>query len=152
MDEAFQDHWGYTPMSYERFREDMLDVPDFEPHLWFLAVADDAEGDRSQPDQIAGFSLCRSRSFQHPDAAYVMELAVRRPWRRQGVALALLHHTFRTFQAMGIDTVSLGVDASSLTGATRLYEKAGMHVSERWDFHEKILRDGRVLATERLED
>ncbi len=147
VDEAFRDHWGYTPMTYSRFREEMIDMPEFEPHLWFLAV----EGDGSD-EQIAGVSLCKSRSMQDPDTAYVGELGVRRPWRRQGLALALLRHTFRTFQALGIPRVSLGVDASSLTGATRLYEKAGMHVSQRWDFHEKILRDGRVLATESLDD
>ena len=129
----------------------MIDVPDFEPHLWFLAVEDGGDESR-RASKSPGFSLCHSHATNDPDAAYVMELAVRRPWRRQGVALALLHHTFRTFQAMGIDKVSLGVDASSLTGATRLYEKAGMHVSERWDLQEKILRDGRVLATETLED
>jgi len=147
VDEAFRDHWGFTPMVYKHFREGMIDTPDFEPHLWFLAVEDGPEG-----EQIAGVSLCRSHSMQEPDAAHVMDLGVRRPWRRRGVALALLHHTFRVFQAMGIDKVTLGVDASSLTGATRLYEKAGMHVSERWDLHHKILRDGRVLATESLED
>jgi mycothiol synthase len=147
VDEAFRDHWGYTPMKYDRFRQSMIDAPEFEPHLWFLAVADGPEGER-----LAGFSLCRSQAMHDPNSAYVAELGVRRPWRRRGVALALLHHTFRVLQGMGIDTVSLGVDASSLTGATRLYEKAGMHVAERWDFHEKILRDGRVLATETLGD
>jgi hypothetical protein len=35
----------------------------------------------------------------------------------------------------------LGVDAQSVTGATRLYEKAGMRVTRRYDTYEKILRD-----------
>jgi hypothetical protein len=35
--------------------------------------------------------------------------------------------------------VGLGVDAASLTGATRLYEKAGMHVTRRYDTYEKVL-------------
>lgn len=147
LNEAFRDHWGFTPMSYAHFREEMIDMPEFDPGLWFLAV----EGD-GPDEQIAGVSLCKAHSMQDPNTAFVGELCVRRPWRRQGLALALLHHTFRTFQALGIPRVNLGVDASSLTGATRLYEKAGMHVSQRWDLHEKILRDGRVLATESLDE
>ncbi len=57
---------------------------------------------------------------------WVNLLGVRRPWRRRGVALALLQHSFREFYARDRRKVGLGVDAQSLTGATRLYEKAGM--------------------------
>jgi len=32
------------------------------------------------------------------------------------------------------------VDAESLTGATRLYERAGMHVAKEWEVWEKELR------------
>ena len=39
-------------------------------------------------------------------------------------------------------SVALGVDADSLTGATRLYESAGMHVEEQFDQVRKVLRDG----------
>ncbi len=50
-------------------------------------------------------------------------------WR--GLGLALLQHTFRAYYQQGKDKVALGVDAESLTGATRLYEKAGMKVVPR---------------------
>jgi len=40
------------------------------------------------------------------------------------------------------------VDAASLTNATRLYEKAGMHVTRQYDTYEKELRPGKSLATE----
>jgi hypothetical protein len=48
--------------------------------------------------------------------------------------------------------VGLGVDATSLTGATRLYEKAGMHVQRKSVTYEKMLRAGRDLTTQTLED
>ena len=82
---------------------------------------------------------------------WLSTLAVRRPWRRQGIALALLHHTFREFHRRGRYRVGLGVDSANLTGATRLYEKAGMRISRQWDAYEKELRPGRELSTQTLE-
>lgn len=45
---------------------------------------------------------------------------MRRPWRHKGIGLALLHHSFGAFYRRDIRKVYLGVDAQSLTGATRL--------------------------------
>ena len=53
---------------------------------------------------------------------------MRRPWRRQGLGEALLLCSFRAFRERGYTRGTLGVDASSPTGATRLYERAGMRV------------------------
>jgi hypothetical protein len=44
------------------------------------------------------------------------------------------------------------VDASSLTGAVRLYERAGMHVARQYDRYEKELRSGKELMTTELSD
>jgi ribosomal protein S18 acetylase RimI-like enzyme len=66
---------------------------------------------------------------------------VRRPWRQRGLGLALLLHSFNNFYQRGDRAVGLGVDAQSLTGATRLYEKAGMRVTRQHDLYEKIIRD-----------
>jgi len=41
------------------------------------------------------------------------------------------------FYARGYRSAGLGVDAQSLTGATRLYERAGMRMTERYDVLEK---------------
>jgi len=46
--------------------------------------------------------------------------------------------------------VELGVDAQSLTGALRLYEKVGMHIHKQGDMYEKELRPGREIAVESL--
>jgi len=43
--------------------------------------------------------------------------------------------------------VGLGVDAQSLTGATRLYEKAGIRVERQYDVYEKELRPGKDLSS-----
>ena len=60
-------------------------------------------------------------------------------WRRRGVGLALLRHTFREFHLRGDTHVGLGVDAENPTGATRLYERAGMRVINELVLYEKEL-------------
>ena len=66
-------------------------------------------------------------------------LAVRRPWRQHGLGMALLRHSFGEFHRRGARKVGLGVDSENTTGATRLYERAGMHVAQQFDFFEKVL-------------
>lgn len=144
-DEAFQDHWGYVARSEEedlrRWRHWLANDKHFEPTLWFLAM---------DKDEIAAVCLCRPKLPGEPDTGHVETLGVRRPWRRKGLALALLHHTFTVFRQRRQKRVSLGVDAQSLTGATRLYQKAGMHVKRQFDGYEKVLRPGKDLRRNTL--
>jgi mycothiol synthase len=51
-----------------------------------------------------------------------------------------LQHSFRALYRQGTRRVGLEVDARNATGATRLYEKAGMVVERRSDSFEKELR------------
>jgi ribosomal protein S18 acetylase RimI-like enzyme len=46
----------------------------------------------------------------------------------------------RELRRQGCEKVRLNVDAENLTGAVKLYERAGMHVSRRSDRYEKELR------------
>jgi mycothiol synthase len=89
---------------------------------------------------------------EDPDLGYVNTLGVVRPWRRRGIGLALLHHAFGELGGRGKKRVGLGVDGSSLTGAVRLYEQAGMHVERRRILYEKELRPGVDLTTQSLEE
>ncbi|MBN2471946.1 MAG: GNAT family N-acetyltransferase [Anaerolineae bacterium] len=143
---AFRDHWGYMPLSFEDWMIGMVNIASFEADLWFLAVADTPEG-----EQIAGVSLCKMGTHDDPDAGYVMDLGIVREYRRRGIALALLHHSFAAFHQRGVLKVALGVDAASLTGATRLYEKAGMHVARQQTLCEKVLREGEDLSTQAVD-
>jgi mycothiol synthase len=54
--------------------------------------------------------------------------------------MALLQHALRQFHERGGRHVGLGVDAESPTGATRLYERAGMRVVEETVIFKKELR------------
>lgn len=131
-DESFRDHWGHTPGDFDAWQLRKPGAEDFDPTLWYIAW----EG-----DVVAGVSLCRYRQ----GIGWVGSLGVRRPWRKRGLGLALLQHSFGEFYRRGMPEIGLGVDASSLTGATRLYEKAGMHVVNDYVLYEKELRPGLVL-------
>lgn len=145
--EAFSDHYGYVDLPTEKAVEHFNHYIDTNPHvdttLWFLAM---------DGDEIAGFSLCEPKLPEDPEMAYVGDLAVRRAWRRRGIALALLRHSFQAFQARGSKRASLHVDAASLTGATRLYEKAGMAVDREYHEYTKELRPGVDLSTTALDE
>ena len=145
--EAFRDHWGYVEHPFEEEYKEWVhwidNDPDHDPSLWFLAM---------DGDEIAGVSLCHPKMAEDPGMGYIETLAVRRPWRRRGVALALLHHSFGELYRRGKQKVSLDVDAQSLTRATRVYEKAGMHVQRQSITYEKELRPGEDLSTQSMED
>ncbi|MGH2514724.1 MAG: GNAT family N-acetyltransferase [Ktedonobacterales bacterium] len=126
VNEAFRDHWNYEEQSFEQFAANLIAIPQFDPSLWFLAL---------DGDEVVGAALCEML----PDRAWVNDLGVRRPWRRRGLGLALLRHAFGAFSQRGARVAALGVDSASLTGATRLYERAGMHVERQYDVFERIL-------------
>ena len=137
-EEAFRDHWGHMPGNFEEWQHFTVKRENFDPTLWFLAF---------DGDKIAGGSLCA----YYMDLAWVDTLAVLRPWRRKGLGMALLLHSFGEFYRRGKRTVGLGVDSQNLTGATRLYHRAGMHVAREHHTYTKELRAGRELSTQSIE-
>jgi mycothiol synthase len=70
---------------------------------------------------------------------WVGAIGVRPRWRRRGIGLALLQHTLAAFFARGIRQVRLGVDVQNTSGATRLYERAGMSVETEEGVYEREL-------------
>ena len=125
--EAFRDHWGSHDRTFEEWSYGKFGNPNFDPALWMVAW---------DGDEVAGFSQNRFRK----GIGWIGTIGVRRPWRRKGLGLALLHHTFGEFFKRGMTTISLGVDTANPTGATRLYQRAGMYVAGEFALYEKELR------------
>jgi ribosomal protein S18 acetylase RimI-like enzyme len=136
--DAFQDHWGHVPFVFEVWQHWTVKREDFDPSLWFLAFAG---------EEIAGFALCAYENGE----AWVGELGVRRPWRQKGLGLAFLYQAFGEFYRRGVRKVVLNVDSQNLTGATRLYIRAGMRAVQQGDIYELELRPGLELSTQTLE-
>jgi mycothiol synthase len=128
-EEAFEDHWGFVRIPFDTWKHWMTGGR-FDPSLWLLAY---------DGDELAGFSLNQPDEGGDPDLGWIGVLGVRRPWRRRGLALALLLQSFGEFRRRGRKRAGLGVDAENTTGAVRLYEKAGMVPVRRFDTYEKQL-------------
>lgn len=145
--DTFSDHWGHVDSPFEEelrfWRHWIAEDRDFDPAVWFLAVA---EG------EIVGACLGWPVRHEDPELGWIDILGVTRPWRKRGLALALLHHAFGVFYGRGKRKVGLVVDAASLTGATRLYERAGMEPVRESVAYEKELRPGKDLARRTLDE
>jgi mycothiol synthase len=129
--EVWQDTNDPIDETFEEWAHWHVERDSYDPALWFLALAG---------DELAGFSICRTDPVD-PQAGYVNLLGVRRAWRRQGLGEALLLRSFAAFRQRGLTRGTLGVDASSVTGATRLYERAGMRVYRDTVFLERAVRE-----------
>jgi mycothiol synthase len=128
--DAFADHWDHHRYSFEDWTDFNLRDHSFDPSLWWLV---------EDGDELAALSLNSWHFSGDPKFGWIGILGVRKPWRRRGLAQALLRHSFRDFRDRGATRVGLGVDGENTTGAVRLYEHVGMRIVRRNDTYEKLL-------------
>lgn len=145
MVESFRDHYGFVERPFDEeltsFRHHFLGDPIYDPSLWFVAM---------DGNEMVGISICRADDYENPENGFVNELGVRREWRKRGIASALLKTSFAEFHRRGKKGAALGVDADSLTGALKIYERAGMRPARQYDNYEKELRAGKELSTQTI--
>jgi mycothiol synthase len=125
LEEAFEDHWGYEPRTFEEW---IAQNGPLSERLCYLV--------RTEDGAAAAAQVCDEDRF---GSAWVSILGVRAPWRKRGLGEALLRQAFHDLYARGRRRVSLGVDAENTTGATRLYQRVGMYVALQEDAYEKLL-------------
>lgn len=134
---AFQDHWGYSEFPLEEFRYS-LRRPQFRPEQWKLAV-------EAATDRVVGLGL----NWIDPawieatgrQEGTVQVLAVLREHRRRGLGSALLAECLHTLRASGMGWAQLGADAENLTGAVRLYERAGFWIRKTFITFSRVMRE-----------
>jgi mycothiol synthase len=130
--EAFRDHWSFDLVSDEDWRMFFIERTSFRPDLTYV-VMDGSE--------VAGFSFnCISteeNARRQVSEGWVEVLGVRRPWRKRGVATALLYASMHAFKAEGLQHAMLGVDTENLSGALRVYEQVGFRPVRRFIQFEK---------------
>jgi mycothiol synthase len=126
MKEAFADHFWRSSEPFEAWKTRLVDHADFDPSLWYLAW----DGEEAAGGLVA---------YDHGDLGWIKGLGVRRPWRRRGVAIALLTRAFAELARRGQGRVELGVDAAGATRPLRVYERAGMHVTFAYEAYSKPL-------------
>lgn len=70
---------------------------------------------------------------------YTEFISVRRPYRRRGLARALIAESLRVQKAQGMTESALMVDSENPTGATRVYDDCGFRVVEQSAAYRKAL-------------
>lgn len=131
LDEAFQDHWGHIPIRDADYQA-WSSSPVFKPSLWQVAWDGDqvAAGVLNSVDEEANKQFNLKRGMTDP-------IFTRRPWRKRGLARALLMRSLQMFKDMGMTEAMLGVDTQNPSGAFDLYESCGFKPNLRSVIYEK---------------
>ncbi|HSR48018.1 MAG TPA: GNAT family N-acetyltransferase [Anaerolineales bacterium] len=124
--EAFQDAWGYFPWPEEAFQR-FATYPHYDPDLWRVAWdgAEVAGGVLNFVNEEENAAFGRRRG-------YTEDIFVRRPWRRRGLASALIARSLQALRELRLDEAALAVDAESPTGALNLYTRMGYTTAQTW--------------------
>jgi mycothiol synthase len=130
-DEAFRDHWGHRDVTEEDFVRTFAE-PELDTGLWRVAW---------DGDQVAGSVLAYVWKAENEklgvQRGWLERISVRRPWRRRGLAKALISSALVALREAGIGEAMLGVDTENLTGAFRLYESVGFVAEDRSTHYRK---------------
>ena len=123
--EAFKDHWGGFDDS-DAHLQAWLESPTFDPTMWLIAWdGDEVAGgvvNAIHPEENAALGVQRG---------WLHSVFTRRPWRKRGLANALIARSLQLIKERGMDVGVLGVDADNPSGALGLYERNGFKVAER---------------------
>ena len=131
--ESFRDHWGSTETSAENWTH-FLASSAFRPRFSFLAYqGSEPLGMLISREHEAATAVTGRREL------YIALVGTRAAGRKRGIATALLSTAMSAARADGYDQAALGVDADSLTGAVRLYERVGFAVAHTWIAYRKQL-------------
>lgn len=134
--ESMRDHWGYSRPDEELYLRWLGNERYFQPEIWQVAwdretgaVAGNVLGyiDREENEKFA-----RLRG-------YTERIAVGRPWRRRGLARALIALSLAAQLGRGMTESALSVDSENRTGATRVYEDCGFRVVKTHRIYRKAL-------------
>ena len=138
--EAFRDHWGRA----ERTEADFVrwfSMPELDTALWRVAW---------DGDEVAGSVM----TFVYPEEndklgvrrGWLEHVSVRRPWRRRGLASALIADALHALAETGLAEAALGVDAENPTGALRVYEALGFRRARTAVSYRKNLTGGAAVG------
>jgi mycothiol synthase len=116
--DVFADNWGFQYRPFEMWSSTTVNSAVFNAELSVVAMAG---------SELAGYILSYDDAIA--GQIYLGQVGVSRPWRRRGLATAMLGHVLRTAAGAGRDRAALDVDAASLTGAVGVYERVGFHTT-----------------------
>ena len=116
---AFRDHWGSQPTPLEAW-DNFMTASTRRLDLSYLAL---------DGDEVVGLVILDVNeddwALQGYPSSYISLVGVVAPWRRRGVAPALLAASLRASRDAGLERVALDVDSANPTGALGLYTGMG---------------------------
>ena len=137
MCEAFRDHFGSWDESVSTYRS-WVDGPLFDLELQIVAFAG---------DEIAGAIHGAIDPTENEVHGYLRgwsePIFTRRPWRRRGLASALLGRTLEALRDRGMTSAQLHVDSENANAALALYERTGFAVVSSSSEWHKPISEGR---------
>lgn len=117
--EAFLDHFEPTEVTEDDFVA-FFTHPDHATSLWQVAW---------DGDEVAGSVMTNVYPSENEKLGvrrgWLDSVAVRRPWRKRGIASALIARSLVALREHGMTEAALGVDAENPTGALAIYERLG---------------------------
>ena len=117
---------GHCYQPFEQWEADAIHRNDFDPTLVFVAEA---------AGEIVGVAM----GYNSESGGWIRQVAVERQWRGRGIALQLIRTVLGEFYRRGTRKVGLSVDPQNVTGALRVYERAGMHVRRQYYTYDRKL-------------
>jgi mycothiol synthase len=133
-EEAFRDHWGFSPSSEEDYQAWLGNKHVFQPEHWQIAWDVNTN---EIAGQVRTFINTAENEKYNRQRGYTEFISVRRPWRKRGLARALIAQSLRLQKEQGMVESALAADSENLSGATRIYEDCGFQVIKRNTIYRK---------------
>lgn len=131
--EIFSDEWG-EPEWQEEWYDRWLNQPIFQTELWQIAWCGDEVAGMVQSYINAAENKAFNRKW-----GYTENIGIRRPYRKKGLAKALIARSLQAIKAKEMEQAVLGVDAENSSGALHLYKSMGFEEYQRWVTYRKLL-------------
>jgi mycothiol synthase len=124
--EAFADHWGSEPLTAQSWHNQFVGSPVFRADLSCVVL---------DGTQVAGYCLAYHAPADYEVSGkrdgWLGQIGVRRPWRKKGVATAIICRVMGAMAAIGLDRAILEVDSDNPSGAAGLYRRLGFTTERR---------------------
>jgi GNAT superfamily N-acetyltransferase len=132
--EAYRDHWGAAQPAEDHYQRWLNNPRQFQPEVW--KVAWDVAS-HQVAGMVLGFIDADENAQFNRRRGWTENIAVRRPWRKRGLARALIAQNLHELKARGMTEAALGVDSDNPTGAFHVYELCGFRPAQGWAAYRK---------------
>ncbi len=127
-EEVFASHWGRRRAVDGEYETWLASSEMFQPALW--QVAWDVEANCIAGQTRPYIDNACNREFGRL-RGHTEFIVVREPWRRRGLARALISRSLRALRDAGMTSSELEVDSENPSRASTVYEACGFRVEQR---------------------